>query len=188
MNIITLEKHLLNGLEPKVALVEGSWVAGGAVRRYFTGEKPEHDIDVFCKDQNVVNNFIAMNGLIRSERIRNERMIMFFNSPIQIILLPQFLSPEDTIEHFDFTLCQFAWDGTKVISTKSAEISTLRKHLGVFKIQPGFELDSLRRAFKYAKQGFTPCIGTIRDLAEVLNTAPADNLLKYNDISPERWD
>jgi hypothetical protein len=180
-----LEMHM-RGTKPPVKLVEGTWVAGGAVRRWFTGEPLCNDIDVFCRDTTSAENFIAENGL--NIRVQNTRMIMFYSSPVQIILRPLFANAEKTIESFDYTLCQFAWDGKSIITTTNAITSTLRKHLGVNVIQAGYEIDSLRRAFKYAKQGYIPCIGTIRDLAKALNNAPAENIAKFDTISPERWD
>ena len=188
--IITLEERHMRGTKPDVRLVPGTWVAGGAVRRWFTGEKQENDIDVFCSSlseyEDAANEFIKVNGLI--ERIRNDRMVMFQKSPIQLLLHPRFTTSRETIEHFDFALCQFAWINGEIIATMEAVLSTLRNHLAVAKIQPGYEIDSLRRAFKYAKQGYQPCIGTVRDLAAALHSATSENIQKFQTISPDRWD
>lgn len=188
--IITLEERHMRGVKPDVRLVPGTWVAGGAVRRWFTGEKQENDIDIFCSNlseyDGVADEFIKVNDL--TERIRNERMVMFKNSPIQLLLQPRFTTSRETIEHFDFTLCQFAWIGGEIIATLEGVLSTLRNHLAVAKIQSGFEIDSLRRAFKYAKQGYQPCIGTVRDLATALNNAATADIEKFKTISPDRWD
>ena len=187
MSVVELQEQHMRGEKPDVALVPRCWIAGGCVRRWFVGGKQESDIDVFCETDAAGEEFVKANGL--NERIRNDRMVMFFNSPIQLILQPRYTGGmEELIDHFDFTLCQFAYDGKRIISTTNAITSVLRKHLGVHRIQPGYEIDSLRRAFKYRNSGYKPCIGTIRDLANALNQAPAENLRKFDTISPERWD
>ena len=180
-----LDKHMA-GEKPDVTLVPGTVIAGGAVRRWFSGEKQDSDIDIFCKDSESEKSFITINNLV--ERSRNDRIVMFIKSPIQLILKPQLVTPEDLLDHFDFVHCQFAYDGTEIITTIEAILSVARKHLAVHSIQKGFEIDSLRRAFKYAKQGYWPCIGTIRDLCKAINSAEVTDLTKFDTISPDRWD
>lgn len=187
INVIELTESHMTGTKPDIVLpTSDAWIAGGAIRRWFTGEKQDSDIDVFCACDSAVDQVIVLNHL--TERVRNDRMIMFRRSPVQIILQPQFHTPEETIEHFDFTICQFAYDGSRIICTIEAVLSSLRKHLAVAQVQKGFEIDSLRRAFKYQRQGFTPCIGTIRDLVGAIRSADEIDLAKFDEISPDRWD
>jgi hypothetical protein len=177
----------MQGAQPSVTLPEGCWVAGGAIRRWFTGETQESDIDVFCESPEAEELIAKENRLSGVQRLKHgEQSTNFKGSPIQIIHNPRFVSPEDTIAHFDFALCQFFWDGSRIGATIEAILSTTRKRLAVAKIQGGYEIDSLRRAFKYARAGYWPCVGTIRELAKALNGA--QDVSKFNEISPTRWD
>lgn len=188
MTMIVLEPSDMKGEQPNIVLPDRRcWAAGGAVRRWFTGEKQESDIDVFCEDEEAVQAFIDANGLRRSIRLDNANMLMFRDSSVQLHRR-FYRDMEDTITQFDFAHCQFAWNGDVIVATKQAILCALRKHLAVASIKPGYEIDTLRRAFKYARQGYWPCIGTIRDLARNLHTAEDDDIAKFDSISPERWD
>jgi len=49
---------------------------------------------------------------------------------------------------------------------------------------PNFAADSLRRAFKYQTKGFTPCAGTIRDLATAFTTITREQIQAQVEMSP----
>jgi hypothetical protein len=91
---------------------------------------------------------------------------------------------EDLLDSFDFTVCQFAYDGSNVFSTPEAIISVTRNHLGVHNISKEFAVDSLRRAFKYSKKGYYPCNGTIQKLADSLRGLTAEEVKNAVEISP----
>lgn len=186
LKVVEIKPELMNGAQPNVVLTEGSWIAGGSIRRWFTGEKQDSDVDVFFQSADDVPAFIKTNNLI--ERIRNDRMVMFKNSPVQVILGHHFPTPEATIDHFDFTICQFAWDGKQIISTVDAIVTTLQKKLAIHEVQKGYEPDTLRRLIKYTRQGFVPCIGTVRALIKAIHAATPESIAKLDEISPERWD
>jgi hypothetical protein len=101
---------------------------------------------------------------------------------------------EDLFDCFDFTICQFAWDGNDIFSTIEGVITTERKHLSVHKVQKGFEIDSLRRAFKYFEKGYKPCLGTIGELGKSLAGTELKEIEQQIQISPGgnkrivRWD
>lgn len=190
---IYLNKKFALGKPPdiNISTSSGFFICGGSVRRWFTGEKQNSDIDVFCDkyiNEESIKTFMKKNNL--TVRTRTDRLIMFNKSNIQLILQPRFDIVEEAISNFDFTVCQFGttrqFNG--IITTPEAIILVLRKHLGINKIQPGYEIDSLRRSYKYYKQGYIPCIGTIRELAKALNNANKEDIAKFNEISPERWD
>ena len=42
----------------------------------------------------------------------------------------------------------------------------------------------MRRAFKYQRKGFEPCLGTIRDIAEVIRTLNEEELKAQVELSP----
>jgi len=181
MKIIELEEKLMQGHRPDVLVPEGCWVAGGAVRSWFTGEKTS-DIDVFAKDEKTLLSFASANNL--NEVVQEaEKLITYKYSPPVQLIKRYYPDVEATLDSFDFVICQFAWDGKKIYTTQEAIVSTLRKHLGVHKIQKEFALDSLRRMVKYVKKGYTPCMGTLRDVALVFQSIEKkeeiENQLQY---------
>ncbi len=187
MEYIKLKESHMAGRKPEITLIDGSWVAGGSVRRWFSGEKQDSDIDVFLADKDSLPRLVEVNGLV--ERVRyKDRVVMFKNSPVQVILEPQFGNMRECIDHFDFTICQFAWDGNEIISGVEAILSVMRKNLAIHSVQAGYEVDTLRRAFKYQRCGYRPCIGTIRDLVASIRSATDEDAAKFNEISPDRWD
>ena len=88
------------------------------------------------------------------------------------------------LDGFDFNVCQFAWDGSKVFATMEAIVGALRGHLAVNKLQPGFEMDSFRRAFKYQRRGFLPCAGTMLTLATALQSLTPEKIKEQVEMSP----
>ncbi len=171
--MLTIPPTMMHGHAPAVSgLNERVWCAGGAVRRWFAGEPQTSDIDIFACDEEAEAAFIEANSL--TEHRRTPRVCSFVASPIQLIRVPRFTDARDCIAHFDFALCQFAWDGTLIHTTIEALVSTLRRHLAVVAIQPGYELDSLRRAFKYTLAGYRPCLGTLMQLGAAFQRTGVD--------------
>jgi len=199
MNIIEINESLMLGKKPEVQMVNSCWVAGGAIRSWFDREKMS-DIDIFFKNQEALDNFKNTNSLKTpsfSTKITDTFILNEDNNSKKIIQTIKIFrdSIESLFDSFDFTICQFAWDGTKIYSTIEAIVSVSRKHLAVHKIQEGYEIDSLRRAFKYQNKGYKPCLGTIRDLALALSKKQEVDITSQVQISPGghvrgaiRWD
>jgi len=196
MNIITLDEKLMLGHKPDIQLVENSWVAGGAIRSWFNKEKTR-DIDLFFKDKEAVINFKKLNKLENIKPTFSSKTTEQFEVNENIIQIIYIFSAnvEETFDKFDFTICQFAWDGKIIYTTTEALVSISRNHLGVHKIQKGYETDSLRRAFKYYEKGYKPCLGTIRDLALAISDSKTEEIEEQITISPGgmprhnvRWD
>lgn len=170
MNVIVIEEKHLRGKRPEFVVPDGCWIAGGAIRAWFSGKESSNDTDVFGRNEDCLNRFVAENNLDISTKQSKPRLDTYMHNgkPVQII---KFFAEtvDELMSKFDYTVCQFAWDGSsRIFSTIDAVISTERKHLGVNKFQEGFELDSLRRAFKYCEKGFRPCVGTITEIAKQL--------------------
>ena len=94
------------------------------------------------------------------------------------------LNKETRFDSFDFTVCQFGWDGKDIFGTSLGLVSVLRGHLGVHKIDKALATDSLRRAFKYAAKGYKPCHATIRDLGLSFNSLTKEEIESQIQISP----
>lgn len=187
----------MRGTKPDVELAADCWLAGGSVRRWFTGEKQCSDFDLFCRNDAAEAALIEANNLTGKMILhKGERTTTYRRGKriVQIIHL-RFDSMEALLESFDFHHCQFGYDGSEVFTTFAGAVSCLRKHLAVNKVQPGFQLDTLRRAFKYAKQGYEPCIGTLRSLAASFEKVTPEELEDQVWVSPAggrrssvRWD
>ena len=185
MKRIIIPIHCMLGKKPEFVLPEGCWIAGGAIRAWFTGKEVSNDIDVFAIDEKRLVRFVEQNKLDASTKVSKPSLDTYTHKGKPVQLIRVFSNDVDELlSKFDYTLCQFAWDGNHVYSTLEAVISTERKHLSVNEFQEGFELDSLRRAFKYAEKGFRPCLGTIRDIAKRMNRVTESSLAKQEVMSP----
>jgi hypothetical protein len=183
-DFLTLENDIMLGKLPKglPKPTPDFVLAGGSVRRWFLGEKEDSDFDYFIIGDHKIDEFI----LPEFKLIYKNKVNMTFNYhefKVQIILL-HYDSINDLLNSFDFCHCCFAYDGTNIHTTKNAIIAALRKHLRLNNVVPGYELDTLRRAFKYQRAGYSPCIGTIRDLALMCSKLEKPDIEKMIEMSP----
>ena len=185
MDIIKLDPKLMRGKKPTVSLVDG-WIAGGAVRAYFNGEKTS-DIDIFSTSQEKMLENIKSINTSNSDKIYETKTNITFNINGKVIQFMKLYHPnlESLFDSFDFTLCQFAMDKDgNIFSTVESVTSVLRGHLSVHKIQEGFQLDSLRRAFKYYDKGYRPCLGSISDMAKSFSSMSEEQVRNQTVMSP----
>lgn len=188
-----LDKKFMIGPSVDYEIPEYCWIAGGAIRRWFNNEK-KSDIDVFAIKEESLMKFAEVNKLGKPIYDK-ENIVAYMDKDTPIQLIKRYFSTiEDCLNSFDYTICQFAYDGTTIFATEEAIVSTLRKHIGVAKIQTGYEIDSLRRLLKYYDKGYKPCLGTLKDLVSAFRNAPED-LDEQISISPGggqrlavRWD
>lgn len=184
MEIVELHADDMRGLKPCVEPTAGACIAGGAVRGWFSGAEKLSDIDVFCADDESETRFIgSLAGYREIGKSKHARNFSDGKHLVQVIGL-RFPDTRSLFDSFDFKLCQFAWNSAGIWATPQAIIGTLRGHLSVHKIQPGFEMDSLRRAFKYQRKGFSPCLGTLRDLSGAIRPLTEEGIKKQTEISP----
>lgn len=153
---------------------QGPWLAGGAIRRVVMGETTiKSDFDLFFRD---AAQFEAAHVAMLEMGFRavrgNESNVVFireveFNGDkvkliVQLIRIRFYESPEALLDEFDFTICQFAYDGNEMICSAYALWDVSRRRISVHRIS--FAVASVRRLMKYSKQGFTVCGGAIREL------------------------
>jgi hypothetical protein len=163
----------------------GPWIAGGAVRRTLIGQLLESDIDVFFRDEQqreqfksrLIADFDAK--LIKSTDYHEtySAMIADERREVQLMRIAYYDSPEDVIDTFDFTITQFAFDGTDLISGEYSLWDLARKRLALHKLSYG--VATMRRLIKYTKQGFTACAGCMQS---ILDSAVADPSVIRSDI------
>lgn len=171
-DIIKLDANEMNGARPGIEPPDNFVIAGGSVRRWFLGEPQNSDIDLFRTDGKQDYDVEIVGAKRRHETVMAINYDMG-KTRIQVIK-KSYESVSDMFDAFDFHHCQFAYNGDDIFTTKKAIISAMRKHLSLNTINPDFELDTLRRAFKYCRQGFYPCAGTIGDLANALRDSDSD--------------
>jgi hypothetical protein len=168
--IITLEKDEMLG-KPFPAIPLGwQFIVGGAVRSWFCGETLS-DIDLAFNDEKQMKAYSEILEKAGYKKVfSHENADTFKNGSVIIQTLKKYWTDIDSMfRSFDFDLCCFAIDSQGCIfTTKKAVLSVLRKRLSVNTIQSGYELDSLRRAFKYFEKGYKPCYGCLHDIAKSL--------------------
>lgn len=186
IDLVKLDKSAFLGKTPAVSPSKDTWIAGGAIRQWFNSGESMSDVDVFGKNQEALDNFIK-EKLWAAQKLSEQQHLSSFSlngQLIQVIKYSYYENITSLLDSFDFTVCQFAWDGQDVYSTESAIVSVLRKHLRVHKITKELAVDSLRRAFKYQRKGYEPCLGTIKDLSFAFEAITKESIESQVSISP----
>jgi hypothetical protein len=186
MHIVKLDKTQMLGQFPFIQVPKDGWVAGGAIRRWFKGEEKLSDVDCFFQNKESLEHYIhVLNGMGFTEINKHQNAISYSNEEylVQCIIVKFYKDVTELLDSFDFTLCQFAYDGKEIYASSDGIVSVLRNHLGVHKLE-GNVTDSLRRAFKYTKKGYYPCNGTLQKLALALNGTTAQAINDSIEISP----
>ena len=181
--IVVIDSSLMRGKKPDIEpLYKGLGViAGGAIRRWFTGEPQNSDIDIFAFNESsleLINQ--AYNSRYKGINTGNA---ITYNGNIQVIRVLTGTVAE-LFDKFDFAHCCFAYDGELIYTTPKAIISSLRKHLMINNLNPLFAMDSLRRMFKYQRQGYTPCNGTLIDISLAIQSLTSEQIVNQVIISP----
>jgi len=190
MEIIKIEKEYMKGniLNFDINSLNGiGWVAGGSIRRWFNGEPYNNsDIDIFLKEEDYISEVIE-NLKLKNELFTTKNSITFLLNDQKIQIIKTLFSEniEDLFDHFDFKHCQFAYNTEGVFSTPEAIICALRKRMVIHNIQFGYELDTLRRAFKYQKSGYIPCFGTFQNLAMSFKNLSEEQIQQLESMSEE---
>lgn len=175
---------------PEIKPSGGVWLAGGAIRRTFQGQRPDSDFDFFFKDQQSMDGFIekliVLGAQLLSENDKNKKFMLpstvieeaYENGnglhlpemEIQCINFQFFNSIEDVIDSFDFTICMFGFDGENFHIGDFSLWDLARKKLVVNQITYG--VASVRRLMKYANQGFSVCGGCITEVLRAVAVNP----------------
>ena len=167
---IQLEKTFMLGKQIPEIPPGWEWIVGGAVRSWFCGDNLE-DIDLLFKSEENLNSYGDLLITQKYKKTHSHKNADTYKKEDIIIQLIKkyWVDIDGVFNSFDYDLCCFAIDASGLIfSTDKAIISALRKRLSVNNIQAGYELDSLRRAFKYFEKGYKPCLGCLADIAHSL--------------------
>jgi len=97
----------------------------------------------------------------------NDNLRTYRKGKIKVqIIYREYEKLTDIIDSFDFTVCQFMYDGEKVICNPSALLDVYHKRIVINHLDPLFVFDSLRRVQKYIQKGYTICNGGIKDILD----------------------
>lgn len=132
------------------------WIAGGAIRDYFSIGKIKSDIDIFFTDEIEYYKAVAICSEFQVIN-QNENAIMLKNNGKLFHLIKKhfYNSPEDTINSFDFTVCCCACTKDKIVVNDSFYMDLARRRLVINSLP--YPLSTLQRLQKYIKKGFWIC-------------------------------
>lgn len=176
------------GRLPKVS-ASGPWIAGGGVRRLIGRQAQDSDFDFFFADEAQFDAFCSAMKTKGAKVVSEGDFNVTFRLPaaepqpvdndvfegggpelkVQAIRISFHASLEDVLESFDFSICQFGFDGEDIVCGQWSLFDLANKRLVPGKIRYG--ASSLRRIIKYTRQGFTICGG---GLASILEQVVAD--------------
>lgn len=113
----------------------GPWVAGGSIWKAMENLTLDSDIDLFFKDENQCGEWlktmrtIPYESHVLSEKINSYNISMSFHVnrndynqtvKIQCIYFKYFVDINHLLDSFDFTACQFGFDGTNLYTGETS--------------------------------------------------------------------
>lgn len=157
---------------------EGPWIAGGAVRRWYTGIPQDGDVDFFFANEEQFNHFCReLDPISEISKNTNQFNTTFriavtscWSIDVQAISYRFFENVYKLLRSFDFTVSQLAFDG-KTIHTFERTIKDNEKRVIKFdKISCG--ILSLLRIGKHMKQGYTMSLEDTQTFLEYIRDHP----------------
>lgn len=160
---------------------DGPWLAGGAVRRLVQGQSSlDSDLDFFFNGETQFQDFATFlvgkgfklkretehhqhyTGKITTHRPDESEAEFEQEINIQLVRFKYYDTAADVIDSFDFTICQFAYDGTTLTMGDLSLWDLARKRLVLHKLT--YPVSTMRRLLKYQKQGYFACSGCLTEL------------------------
>lgn len=149
-----------------------SWIAGGALRDYFSGVKINTDYDLFFPNESeylkAVSYFKSKDCTVKWESENGMKII--YNKMTFDLVKKFFNTPKETIDAFDFTVSMFAVDSENVYYGDTSFIDLAKRQLMINKIT--YPASTMKRSFKYYKKGYSMCIGEMKKLVESIQDMP----------------
>lgn len=169
------ESPLLAALEALPPLsAAGPWLAGGAIRRAVTGKPLDSDFDLFFSGPDQLQealSWLKKRGAVVTSTREQVITLAHDDRRIQLISFGFYQTPDECIDAFDFTICQFATDGESLIVGDFTLWDCGRKKLALHRLTYGSS--TLRRLIKYTKEGYEACGGVLADILERTVEDPA---------------
>lgn len=162
---------------PELTPTSGVWLAGGALRRTIFNQPLEGgDLDFFFNGETTLANFAARLEAAGYKKVKegefNEQWELPESKslPIQLIRVKFYNSAQEIIDSFDYTLCQFVFDGTTLYCGELSLFDGARKHIVIDKIT--YPVATMRRLLKYHSQGYYACSGTLAEILRQVAASP----------------
>lgn len=174
-------KRLLALIKPNMEL--GPWIAGGAGLRWYQGLTTDSsDIDVWFRNRiqfeqvfNILTSYVKYFALVcktenavtlrftipTEDRSTDQPYPDYFD--IQLISKHFFMTPEDIINYFDFTICQVVTDGEQVVLGPRTHYD-IKHNILRFSGEINPKL-AVRRFTKYLCRGYRPVDGMLAQIA-----------------------
>ena len=145
----------------------GPWLAGGAIRRTVLGQSLDSDFDYFFYDEAQLRAFadaiVALGGTLEKSTEHHESYRVLIDGKsrlVQCIKFKYYETAEQVVESFDYTICQLASDGSRLIVGEHTLWDLGRKRLAIHEIT--YPVSTMRRMLKYTRQGFYACAGCMQ--------------------------
>lgn len=154
----------------------GPWIAGGAVRKSYLGQSIENsDLDIWFANPEQFNQakqqVIAL-GASEAYSTDNAVSYKFYQGmtsyTIQLIRRRYFKSAQEIINGFDFTVCQLATDGQRLIAGENTILDIKNRTLRL--AQPCLPEHIVPRIVKYIVYGYRPCLELLEDIDDNSST------------------
>lgn len=170
----------------KPDLVNGPWIAGGAVIQWFRGQPVQgHDVDVFFKNQQQYEEwdkvfqhttaavFEYPSGISNNTKdcslifsSNNARTYKYEHWHLQLIRSRFYDSVDELLDYFDITACKIATDGRVWYTNNPKTIEHIENYvLDMDEIRPE---NAIKRLFKYWTYNYQPTV----DLIERIQQTP----------------
>jgi len=148
------------------------WIAGGALRDYFSGVKINTDYDLFFPNEIEFEKakvyFKSKESTIKWESDNGMKIV--YNDKTFDLVKKFFPTPKETIDAFDFTVSMFAVDTENVYYGETTFIDLSKRQLIINKIT--YPASTMSRAFRYYKKGFSMCLGEMKKLVIAIQDMP----------------
>jgi hypothetical protein len=166
--------QLLQEVLPKMNMKRGPWIAGGAVRRLFEGQKDYtgFDIDIWFRNESQLDDAVKHilshgGGLIYDTDNALTYKLPFQGKDIiiQLIRYDFYNSPREIINSFDFKMSQCLTDGISVLMGDETKYDISNKRLTLRDIPLYSSVSTIRRIGKFMAAGYKI---TNADIAKLL--------------------
>ena len=161
----------LPGLGPQP---QGPWLAGGAARKLYFNQDWDTDLDFVFTSQEALDYWLKELANCDVSLNGDKQHVVEFNfrgRPIQLIRHKFFPTPQAALDDFDFTICQFLFDGIHFYHNSWSVTDTHEKRL---RLANGTRpIEAIMRVAKYGAQGFKCGESTARELCRMVAKDPA---------------
>jgi hypothetical protein len=172
--LITRQAERLNWFLNTLEIKEGI-IAGGCLRRLFSGEPLGADVDVFCTSAPQRQRILS--SLPGGDPKSTKRQLLWHNNRKYDIVAPLFKDVKDVLEHFDMTVAQIGLDlKTKDLYLADTFWQDLAGRRIIFTPPLIRPMGTVMRVQKYIKQGYRMCVGQARVLVDELREVDEDLL------------